>query len=344
MTPKRMKTLAILPAAGLLALGLAACGDAGSSGTTAPEDVEGAGCAPIAGDTLIALEDDKNLQNADNIVAAFNADAADPAAVAALDNVAAELTTEALIELNKAVDIDRMSPSEAAERFVEQYALTDDLEKGSGDFNVGHANFSESQTLATVYQIVLEAAGFDVELTDVGNREVYEPALESGEFDVIPEYAATLAEFLNTAANGGDAEPIASPDIKATMDAARPVAEERGLVLGEASSAANQNAYAVTTAFADEHGVRTLSEFAEKCSGKDTVLGGPPECPDRPFCQPGLEEVYGIQVGQFEPLDIGTLSKQALASGTVTISAVLSTDGSLADGATVNPDETPESD
>ena len=31
----------------------------------------------------------------------------------------------------------------------------------------------------------------------IGNRELYEPALEKGDISVVPEYAATLATFIN---------------------------------------------------------------------------------------------------------------------------------------------------
>jgi osmoprotectant transport system substrate-binding protein len=51
--------------------GLAACGEKGSSGTAAPQ-ASGAGCAPVAGDTLVVLDDDKKLQTADNIIAVVN--------------------------------------------------------------------------------------------------------------------------------------------------------------------------------------------------------------------------------------------------------------------------------
>jgi len=77
--------------------------------------------------------------------------------------------------------------------------------------------------------------------------------------------------------------------------------------------------------------LKTLSDFAAKCSGKATVLGGPPECPQRPFCQPGLEKTYGITFGRFASLDAGgPQSKGALTSGTATIALVFSSDASLA--------------
>src|SRR4051794_1998130 len=35
------------------------------------------------------------------------------------------------------------------------------------------------------------------------------------------------------------------------------------------------------------------------------VLGGPPECPERPFCQQGLEDIYGLAFKDFKALDAG---------------------------------------
>ena len=52
---------------------VAGCGEAGSSGTAgAGQRRSGAGCAPVAGDKLVVLDDDKKLQNIDNIIPAIN--------------------------------------------------------------------------------------------------------------------------------------------------------------------------------------------------------------------------------------------------------------------------------
>src|SRR5262249_28497820 len=94
-------------ALGLLAAASLAggCGQAGSSGASAPPSAAaGGGCAPVAGPKLVVLNDDKHLQNADNIIAAINTKAATPELVAALDKVAAVLDTRKLIALNKATD------------------------------------------------------------------------------------------------------------------------------------------------------------------------------------------------------------------------------------------------
>jgi osmoprotectant transport system substrate-binding protein len=315
--------------------GLVACGEAGQSGTEAPDPAAtGQGCAPVAGGQLVVLADDQGLQTADNIVPAVNQEVASPELVAALDAVSAALDTPKLIALNKAVGIDRQSSANAAEAFATAEGLTTGIEGGgSGSIVIGAADFPESQTLGELYRIALEAAGFQAEVQTIGNRELYEPALERGEVQVVPEYVGTLTTFLNAKVNGGEAESPASSDLAATMDALRDLGDQVGLVFGEPSGAADQNAFAVTEAFAQEYGVSTLTELGELCSGAATVLGGPPECPQRPFCQPGLADTYGLTVGQFSSLDAGgPLTKQALRSGEISVGLVFSSDGELAQG------------
>jgi osmoprotectant transport system substrate-binding protein len=322
-------------AAGLL-LVLAACGDPGSGGGSADPTAADAGggtvCEPVAGDQLVVLDDDQGLQNADNIIPAVNAAAAaaDPALVPLLDGVSAALDTDKLIQLNKAVDIDRQTSTEAAEQFVADESLAaDDASVGAGkSVVIGAANFSESATLSEIYAAVLRSAGYTAEVQTIGNRETYLPALQSGQITLTPEYAATLAEFLNTQANGPDAEPVASGDPDATVAALTTLGTDADLTFGAVSAAQDQNAFAVTSAFAEEHDVSTLSDLASACDG-GVVLAGPAECPERPFCQIGLEETYGITVSEFASYDFGLIG-DAVRSGEASIGLVLSSDGSLA--------------
>jgi osmoprotectant transport system substrate-binding protein len=332
---KARRTTLAATAAGVLLL-VAACGDPGSGGgsadPTSATDADGAVCEPIAGDQLVVLEDDKGLQNADNIIPAVNAAAAsaDPNLIPLLDEVSDALDTDKLIQLNKAVDIDRQTSSEAAATFVEDEGLaSDDSSLGAGkSVVIGAANFSESATLSEIYSAVLKSAGYSTEVQTIGNRETYLPALESGQITVSPEYAATLTEFLNTAANGADAEPQASGDVDATVDALTTLGEAAGLTFGKVSAAQDQNAFAVTQAFADEHDLTTLSDLATNCSG-GVSLAGPAECTERPFCQPGLEGTYGIKISDFTSYDFGLIG-DAVRQGESAIGLVLSSDGSLA--------------
>ena len=318
--------------AAVFAFAVAGCGKSGSSGTAAPPSAAAAGgCAGVAGTSFVVLDDDKHLQNADNIVAVVNAKAASPALIAAVDKVAAALDTSKLIALNKATDIDRKTPQVAAQEFATAAGLTAGLSGGSGKVVIGAANFSESQTLAELYKLALNAAGFTATVQVSGNRELYEGALERGELTVFPEYAATFTEFLNQKLNGKTAAPKASGDVAATVAALKELGGKVSLTAGTPSAAADQNAFAVTKEFAAKYGVRTLSDFAAKCSGKDSVLAGPAECPQRPFCQVGLKNTYGIEFGSFSQTDAGgPQTKTALTMGKASLGLVFSSDGGLA--------------
>ena len=314
---------------------LSGCGGAGSSGTAAPpSSATGAGCAPAAGNTLVVLTDDKHLQNTDNVIPAINKKASSPQLIAALDKVSAALDTPKLIELNKAVDVDRKSSKAAAQEFATANNLTSGIAKGSGgNITVGAANFSENATLGELYAIVLRAAGYTVKVQQIGNRELYEPALQKGDIDVVPEYAATLATFLSGKVEGKNAKDPSSPDLDTTVKNLTALGAKVGLVFGKPSAAQDQNAFAVTSAFSGKYGVKTLSDLAAKCSGAATILGGPPECPQRPKCQQGLVSTYNFQAGKFVSLDAGgPLTKTGLKQGTVSVGLVFSSDSALAAG------------
>jgi osmoprotectant transport system substrate-binding protein len=315
------------------AFALTACGAKGSSGTQAPATQgasAGPGCAPMASDTLVLLGDDKHLQNSDNIVAVANKAAGTPALIAATDKVATALDQPKLLALNKAVDFDRKTPAQAAQDFATANGLTSGLSGGSGKVVVGAANFAESQTLAALYAIALTAAGFQPSILQSTNREVYEPAIEKGDISVFPEYAATLTEFLNQKKNGKNAATLASGDINTTISKLTPLASDYGLVVGKPSTASDQNAFAVTKPVADKYQLKTLTDFGAKCSGPASVLAGPAECPQRPFCQIGLNNTYKITFGSFFQADAGgPLSKTALKTGKATLGLVFSSDSSL---------------
>jgi len=332
----RARTRIIAPLALAVAL-TAACGESGSSGTGGDADAGGTAsgdaCAPVAGDQLVVLEDDKQLQNADNVIPAVHAPTAEanPALLEALNAVSAELTTADLIEMNAAVDVERQSATDVAAAYVSEKGLESGVSGGSGPVVVGAADFTESQILGTLYADVLTAAGFEATVQTVGNRELYLPALQRGEIQVFPEYLATVTDIINGQLNGTDAEGVASGDVDATVEALTPLAEQAGLVFGEPAEAADQNAFAVTQEFADQVGATTLSELAEACGDGSLTLGGPGECPERPQCQPGLEETYGLEFASFQEYDTGgPLTKAAIQQGEVSIGLVFSSDGALA--------------
>ncbi|WP_412080256.1 ABC transporter substrate-binding protein [Streptomyces sp. SJL17-1] len=193
---------------------------------------------------------------------------------------------------------------------------------------VGSAGFTESDLLAQMYALLLEDAGYGTKILSVTNRELYEPALERGQIDVVAEYAATFADWLNAKANGADAPTVGSPDLDATMKALRGLATPRGLTVLDAGRAVDQNAFAVTTAFAAEHRLKTLSDLG--ATGLPVRLAAGDECVSRPYCAPGLREVYGIDVTAVDPKGVGTTpAKQAVRDGQDQLVLTTTTDATL---------------
>lgn len=239
----------------------------------------------IVANDWVALEDDEDLQPADNFVPAIRTEVNTEEIAAVLDEVSAALTVEAMQEMVAAVSIDGDNPEDAAAAWLEENELPGDL-TAEGSINVGSSNFAESNIAAQLYGQALEAAGVDVSYTpDIGARDVYYPALESGEIDLVPEFTGTLLGFLD-----GEATP--SPDVQEVLDALRPLAEEDGVTILEPAEADSVNTFVVTQETADEYGLTTVSDLA---GVEDSLtLGGPPECPERPYCLVGLQETYGL--------------------------------------------------
>ncbi|MER5707898.1 ABC transporter substrate-binding protein [Streptomyces sp. NPDC002122] len=202
-------------------------------------------------------------------------------------------------------------------------------EKGS--LVVGAAAFTEAKVLAELYAQSLRAAGYSVSITTVKNRELYEPSLESGEIDVVPEYAATIAEFLNAKVNGPKApedKPVATGDAAATVDALRKLAEPRGLKVLAVGEAVDQNAFAVTKEFAEKNKLKTLSDLGR--SKLKVKIAAGDECAVRPFCAPGLKKAYGIDVTGIDPKGVGTpQAKQAVKDGVDQLVLTTTTDATI---------------
>ncbi|MFE4860656.1 ABC transporter substrate-binding protein [Streptomyces sp. NPDC056670] len=197
-----------------------------------------------------------------------------------------------------------------------------------GSLVIGAAGFTESAVLAELYSQVLADAGYSTSVTTVKNRELYEPALEKGEIDVVPEYAATLTEFLNAKVNGAKAKPLASSDVTATVAELSKLAGPRGLKVLPAGEAVDQNAFAVTKEFATKNNLKTLSDLGTS-KAKVKIAAGD-ECKVRPFCEPGLTSKYGIDVTGIDPKGVGTpQAKQAVKDGVDQLVLTTTTDATL---------------
>ncbi len=189
--------------------------------------------------------------------------------------------------------------------------------------SIGAQDFGESAILAEIYEQALDAQGFDASIQSVGGfRDLLFGAFDSGDVNLAPDYVASELEFLNE--NAGEA----TGDVDETFDLLQPRLEERGLVGLEPSDAVDTNAFVVTQETADELGLASLSDLAEK--GADLTLGAPQDCETNPFCIPGLRDVYGLDMSNnFTPLDAGVVLT-SLQEGAVDVGLLFSTDGRIA--------------
>jgi osmoprotectant transport system substrate-binding protein len=200
----------------------------------------------------------------------------------------------------------------------------------SHHLTIGSAGFTESDLLAQMYALLLNQAGYKTSLLTVANRELYEPALESGQIDVVPEYAATFADWLNAKTNGPDAPAVGSPDLATTMKALRQLATPRGLTILAPGKAVDQNAFAVARSYAREHHLKTLSDLG--ASGLKVRLAAGDECVQRPYCEPGLKKTYGIDITAVDPKGVGTTqAKSAVQNGQDQMVLTTTTDATLDD-------------
>jgi osmoprotectant transport system substrate-binding protein len=302
-------------AIGGLAVGVTACGsdDAGSADTTTggagatirfrPLDVGGpltvqalkngdiqigllfTTDGTIAANGWVVLTDDKGLQAADNIVPLGRADKLTDDVAAVLNRVTAAITTDEITALNKRVDIDKEDAAAVARSWVQDKGFATSDTTVSGSFTIGSFNFGESEILANIYALALEGAGAQTTVkAKLGSREVVAPALENGEIDLVPEYVASASSFF-----GGSP----TSDVTSSLEGLRTAIASKGLTALEAAPARNTNELVVTAETASRYGLKTISDLAKVT--EVLVMGGPPECPQRPFCIPGYAETYGLR-------------------------------------------------
>ena len=141
---------------------------------------------------------------------------------------------------------------------------------------------------------------------------------------MVPEYLGTALTSLHPAAGLAMSDPAA---VRAAL--ARALARWHVQVLTPAA-AQDQNGIVVTDATARRLGLHTLSDL-RRVAGRLT-LGGSPECPDRPYCLPGLRKVYGLGFAGFLPFDTEPQRVTALREGVVDVAVLDTTDGNLATG------------
>ncbi|AEF40530.1 Substrate-binding region of ABC-type glycine betaine transport system [Hoyosella subflava DQS3-9A1] len=190
----------------------------------------------------------------------------------------------------------------------------------SGQVVVGSANFPENVLLAEIYAQALEAEGTTVRRQyNIGSREIYFGQVERGAISVLPEYNGALLAYLD---DGSDART--TDEINEELRAALPEA----LTILDSAPAENKDSLVVTQETADEFELSSIEDLAPVAA--DMRIGAAPEFRDRQQGLVGLEEVYGIEFGEFVPTDnSGPITISSLERGDIDVANIYSTDPSL---------------
>jgi osmoprotectant transport system substrate-binding protein len=190
---------------------------------------------------------------------------------------------------------------------------------------IGAQDFGESAILTEIYRQRLESEGYDVSIQSLGGfRDIELQGFDSGEINFAPEYAASMLEELN-----GPDKSEATSDVDETVEKLQTYLDEKQLTALEPADAVDTNAFVVTDETAEEVGLESISDLAEK--GSDLKLGGPADCETNPFCIPGLKDKYGLDLsGNFTALDADAVA-DTLAAGQVDVGVLFSSSGRIAD-------------
>ena len=195
-----------------------------------------------------------------------------------------------------------------------------------GPVRIATKPMTEQYILGEMLGLLIEQAGYTVEITKGvgGGTNNIHPAMESGEFDLYPEYTSSgWVLVLNHQAEGVD-------DGEMFAQLQQEYQEKFNMTWVGMYGFNNTYTIAVRGDVAAEYGLKNTSDLAA-VAGKLT-FGGNPDYIERQDGFPALCQTYGLDFGNVVDIDIG-LKYQALSSGDIDVTNAFTTDAQLA-----NPD------
>ena len=197
----------------------------------------------------------------------------------------------------------------------------------SGDpVRIATKPMTEQYILGEMLGLLIEQAGYEVEITNGvgGGTSNIQPAMESGEFDLYPEYTSSgWVLVLNHQAGGMDDEEM--------FQQLRQEYEEKFDMTWVGLYGFNNTfTIAVRGDVAEQYGLENTSDLAAVAG--ELTFGGNPDYIERADGFGALCETYGLEFGNVVDIDIG-LKYQALAGGDIDVTNAFTTDAQLA-----NPD------
>ena len=123
---------------------------------------------------------------------------------------------------------------------------------------IGSTNFEEQAIVSNIWADVLKKAGYNVTVEPaLGTRSIVVPAIEKGQIDLEPDYAASLLGFLHD----GELLPAAGDNISTAIPADQKALASYGVTVLPASKALDTNVFTVTKATASKDHLTTISSL-----------------------------------------------------------------------------------
>lgn len=185
---------------------------------------------------------------------------------------------------------------------------------------------TEQYILGEMLGLLVEQAGYSVEITKGvgGGTSNIQPAMESGEFDLYPEYTSSgWVMVLDHKAEGVD-------DDEMFTQLQQEYEEKFDMTWLGMYGFNNTFTVAVRGEIAEKYGLETTSDLAAVAG--ELTFGGNPDYIEREDGFGALCETYNLEFGNVVDIDIG-LKYQAMASGDIDVTNAFTTDAQLA-----NPD------
>ena len=185
---------------------------------------------------------------------------------------------------------------------------------------IGSDGFYESKLMAEIYGQALEHNGYTVDRTGIGigTRKVSAPALESGQFDLKPEYIGSGLAYYDATKTTGD------PAANATALQTILTGKGGGITVLNYSPAADQNAFVVTQATATKYKLATMSDLTAVAT--QLKFGVATDCSTNPVCAAAIKTAYGIDLSSALPLSACDQPMvDAIKAGTIDVGELCST-------------------
>ncbi|HYC06949.1 MAG TPA: ABC transporter substrate-binding protein [Candidatus Binatia bacterium] len=190
---------------------------------------------------------------------------------------------------------------------------------------IGSVGFYESEVMAQIYGQALQANGYTVDFSalGIGTRKVAQPALESGQFDLEPEYIGSGLAYYEPGKQSGDP--------KANQTELQNVLNGKGggITVLDYTPAVDTNAFVVRKDTATQFNLSKMSDLTA-VQGQ-LKFGVATDCATNPVCGQALKDAYGLDLSKATLLSAcDTPMAQALLGKTIDVAELCSTQPDIA--------------